>query len=262
MNPNNLYLGTVRTNGCFFADILVYKSSDGGATWNNSINRDNSGCNTNLNVMVMDPTNPNTIYLGDGDDYDGYGLLKSTDGGAHWNFEGLSANAENALVIDPVTPANLYAGTDSGVSKSADGGATWNIVGLANSNVSLLAIDPLHPNVLYASVTGFYPDPPGFRGLYKSTDSGARWLPINAGLDDVVNTRAAVNALILDPAHTNVLYLGISGYGVFKSSDGGATWNPFNDGLTNLDVRVLAIVRSFSPTVYAGTPGGVFKIVE
>jgi hypothetical protein len=43
---------------------------------------------------------------------------------------------------------------------------------------------------------------------------------------------------------------------VFKSSDGGATWAPFNDGLTNLDVRVLAIARG---TVYAGTPGGVFK---
>jgi photosystem II stability/assembly factor-like uncharacterized protein len=261
-NPSNLYLGTVRTNGCSFADILMYKSTDGGATWSNSINRDNSGCNTNLSVMVMDPTNTNTIYLGDGDDYDGYGLLKSTDGGAHWNATGLSANAESALVIDPITPANLYAGTDTGVLRSIDAGATWSPTGLANANVSLLAIDATHPNALYAGVTGLYPDTPGFKGLFKSTDSGASWSPINTGLDDVINTHAAVNALILDPVHTNVLYLGISGYGVFKSSDGGVTWNPFNDGLTFLDVRVLAIVRGVSPTVYGGTPGGVFKILD
>lgn len=47
-----------------------------------------------------------------------------------------------------------------------------------------------------------------------------------------------------------------------RSLDGGATWAPFNDGLTYLDVRTLAITRGPSPTVYAGTPGGVFKVVE
>jgi hypothetical protein len=58
------------------------------------------------------------------------------------------------------------------------------------------------------------------------------------------------------------LYLATSGPGVFKSSDGGATWAAFNDGLTFLDVCSLAIVRGALPALYAGTPGGVFKIVD
>ena len=33
-------------------------------------------------------------------------------------------------------------------------------------------------------------------------------------------------------------------------------------GLTHLDVRVLTLVRAASATVYAGTPGGVFKMLE
>jgi hypothetical protein len=73
--------------------------------------------------------------------------------------------------------------------------------------------------------------------LFKSTDSGANWSPINTGLGDLLDASANVNALILDPDHPNILYLAASGYGMFKSSDGGATWAAFNDGLTFLDVR-------------------------
>src|SRR5262249_2492359 len=153
-------------------------------------------------------------------------------------------------------------GSDGGVFQSTDAGAKWNLTGLAKVNVSLLAIDPLQPNVLYAGTTGYYPETLGFRGFFKSTDRGATWLPINDGLGTILDTRAPVNALILDPDRPNVLYVGTSGYGVFKSSDGGATWVPFNDGLTHLDVRTIAIAPGSSTTVYAGTPGGVFKIVE
>ena len=109
--------------------------------------------------------------------------------------------------------------------------------------------------------------------MYKSTDSGASWSPINRGLDEIVAAHAPVNALVLDPDRPNILYLATSGYGVLKSSDGGTTWAAFNDGLTILDVRSLALVRpgrklrrsgrlgALDPgTLYAGTPGGVFKL--
>ena len=51
-------------------------------------------------------------------------------------------------------------------------------------------------------------------------------------------------------------------HGVFRSAKGGATWNPFNEGLANLDVRVLALAQSDAKTLLAGTPGGVFKIID
>ncbi len=43
-NPGNLYLSTIRANGCYFADNLLFKSTDGGATWDNSISPRTSGC--------------------------------------------------------------------------------------------------------------------------------------------------------------------------------------------------------------------------
>jgi photosystem II stability/assembly factor-like uncharacterized protein len=263
-NPNILYVGTARTNGCYFADILLFKSTDGGATWSDSIspNRDQGGGCFVSGLIGVDPTDPNTLYLRVGDFYDGYGLRKTIDGGANWTPVGLGSDAEFVVAIDPTLPATLYAGTDRGVFRSTDGGATWNLVGLTQTNVNLLAIDPLRPNVLYAGTSGVYPDPPGSRGLFKSTDRGASWSPINVGLEDVLNTHASISALILDPDRTDTLYASTSGYGVFKSPDGGATWVPFNDGLTHFDVRVLAITAGPSRTVYAGTPGGVFKIVE
>jgi photosystem II stability/assembly factor-like uncharacterized protein len=263
-NPNTLYVVTGRVDGCIWTDNVMFKSTDGGATWNDSINpRINSGCLAD-GLMGMDPIDPNTLYLRWGD-YEGYYLLKSTDGGAHWDSTGLGLalgfGLENVLAIDPTSHETLYAGTDRGVFRSTDGGAKWNLIGLAKANVNLLAIDPLHLNVLYAGTTGAW-ETLGFRGLFKSIDSGANWAPINDGLADVLDTHARVNALILDPNHTDTLYLGTSGYGVFKSSDRGTTWAPFNDGLTHLDVRLLTLTRGVSATVYAGTPAGVFKIVE
>jgi hypothetical protein len=93
-------------------------------------------------------------------------------------------------------------------------------------------------------------------------DSDANWTTINRGLDQVVATHAPVNSLIVDSDCPDVLYLGTSRHGVFKTSDGGATWATFNDCATFLDVRVMAVVRGASPTVYAGTGEGVFKIIE
>jgi photosystem II stability/assembly factor-like uncharacterized protein len=255
INPNVLYAGTYRTNGCVFSDTLLFKSTDGGSSWSNSITPTETGCILD-GMMVMDPTDPNTLYVGEGGDFgDYYALLKSTDGGASWNITGLG-NPANVLVIDPSSPTTLYAGTYNGVVQSTDGGAKWSVIGLAQTNVNVLAIDPLQPNVLYAATTATYPDTPGFRGLFKTTDGGATWSTINDGLDDLLDTRAPINALALDPSHADVLFVGTSGYGVYKSSDGGATWAPFNDGLTNLDVHVLVIARG---AVYAGTPGGMFK---
>src|SRR5262249_29763680 len=156
-----LYAGTHRIDGCFFSDPLLYKSTDGGATWSDSLTPKESfgsGCLAD-GLVAMDPADPNTIYLRWGFFLDGFTLRKSTDGGASWDYTGLSAGGLYAVVIDPIEPTTLYAGTNSGVSMSTDGGATWKIAGLSNTNVTLLAIDPVQPNVLYAgTMGGVYPD--------------------------------------------------------------------------------------------------------
>src|SRR5712664_3508510 len=99
------------------------------------------------------------------------GVLKSTDGGVSWNAAGLTGVGVLSLVIDPLTPTTLYAGTSSsGVFKSSDGGASWSATGLTGiGDVLTLTIDPLTPTTLYAGTST--------SGVYKSTNSGVNWSP-------------------------------------------------------------------------------------
>ena len=88
-----------------------------------------------ISLLVIDPQDPATIYAATTS-----GIHKSTDEGASWSpvNSGLTDTLQAygvgtnvwALVIDPVTPATLYAGTDLGVFKSTDGGANWSPTGL------------------------------------------------------------------------------------------------------------------------------------
>ena len=286
-NPDTLYTVTTRGNGCYFADNLILKSTDGGASWSDSVSPDRSGCvlggffGVSAGLKAIDPTDPNTLYLAEADDEDGgYGLLRSKDGGASWtpvgDFPGGQQAGVWALAIDPSNPATIFEGLDDvpmysedgvkpgagGVFKSTDGGASWKSIGLSGAAVNRLAIDPANPNVLYASTIGNYGTPRGFRGLFKSTDSGASWAAINNGLASLIDTGYDTTAIVIDALNSNLLYLGTSGGGVFKSSNGGANWTQLNGGLTNLDVRSLASAPGSRRILYAGTSGGVFRLID
>jgi photosystem II stability/assembly factor-like uncharacterized protein len=287
-DPDILYTVATRGNGCYFADNLMFKSTDGGVSWSDSVSPDKSGCvfggffSATGGLKAMDPTDENTLYVQESDDEDGgWLLLRSTDGGSNWksigNFPSSQQAGVWALAIDPTNAATLYAGLDDtpmysndgtiqpvqgGVFKSTDGGVSWNCVGLTGAAVNLLVIDPAHPNVLYAATEGNYGAPRGFRGLFKSTDSGANWSAINPGLAGVIDVGYNMTAIVIDPSNSNIVYAGVAGGGVFKSSNGGANWSPFNGGLANLDVRVLAMAPGSRHTLYAGTAGGVFRVID
>lgn len=298
-NPNILYAAIAEPNSCFHSDRRLFKSIDGGADWNNNISPNINGCD-NIHSLVLDPTNPNILYVTNYDDSLGdtwSPLVKSSDGGATWSY--LLGIPYAVLVVDPVNPDTLYAGTfdftyfgyagldyRNGVLKSTDGGAHWSTTGLAGTGVNVLAIDPASPSTIYAATTGTYSDPRGFRGLFKSTDGGASWLAINNGLADLIDGHLRLNALVIDSDNSNMLYIGTSSKGVFKSIDGGANWSPFNEvfpwdyidmgkpidgganwslfneGLSNLDIRALALTPGNPNVLYAGTAGGIFKIID
>ena len=127
-----------------------------------------------------------------------------------------------SLVINPITPTNLYLGTIShGVYKSTDGGSIWSAVnfGLTNNDIYALAIDPLTPSTLYAGTYG--------GGVFKSTNGGESRSASNSGL-----TRTDIISLAINPTSPTTLYLGTDGGGVFKSTNGGGNWSVVNNGLT------------------------------
>ena len=92
-----------------------------------------------VTAIVIDPTNPNIIYVGTAQG----GIWKTTDGGRNWiaTSDQAKSLAIGALVIDPINPNILYAGTGEGnllgetsyygcgILKTIDGGKEWKLRG-------------------------------------------------------------------------------------------------------------------------------------
>ena len=85
-----------------------------------------------------------------------------------------------------------------------------------------VAQDPFNPAVVYAMTFG--------SGMYKSSDYGANWAPISAGISYLT-----LQSMAIDPVQPNIIYAGTYGdasypyNGVFKSTNGGATWAKTGD---------------------------------
>src|SRR5579859_3532377 len=184
-----------------------------------------------------------------------------------WTSHGPLGGFVSALVIDPSSPATLYAGTSNdGLFTRKDGGGRWAPAndGLQYSEIRALVIDPAMPTTLYvASARG--------AGVFKSTDGGRSWGPAGGGSWGPVNDALSdsdILALAIDPSSPTTLYAAGFCYGsrdrgcVVKSTDGGRTW-AFYVLPSVYYVAVVAIDRSSPATLYAGMDGdGVFKSVD
>jgi photosystem II stability/assembly factor-like uncharacterized protein len=62
-----------------------------------------------------------------------------------------------------------------------------------------------------------------------------------------------VTALAIDPANTNVIYMGGAEGGIWKSTNGGETWMPLGDRQVSLAIGAIAIDPNNSNTIYAAT---------
>src|SRR5262249_34153994 len=133
--PSTVYAGSQSADG-----VLVFKSTDAGATWNLSSSGLPSSGIFEISALVIDPQTPSTVYAGT----IGTGVFKSVNGGASWSAvnNGLIGLGILALVIDPVTPSTLYAGTTpvtsseplQGMFKSTNGGGSWSAINNGLSN--------------------------------------------------------------------------------------------------------------------------------
>ena len=234
----------------------VWKTTDGGTTWTSLTDTQPSLA---VGSITIDPNNHLTIYVGtgeenfNGDAYYGAGILKSTDGGAHWTQIGASTFAQvlgpqtgGALIGQiAVQPGNsnivlaavsfFVGGTVGGIYRSTDGGTTW-AEDAAPQGVAATAVVFESTSNAGTTATAWAamgnPFGEAANGIYKSTDSGATWtkqtsiLPttslgrITLGYaPSTAGATATVYAAIADSSTSSSNLLGL-----FKTVNGGTAW--------------------------------------
>jgi photosystem II stability/assembly factor-like uncharacterized protein len=211
-------------------DRGVFKSSDGGKTWNKIlfVNDETGAIN-----LVMEPNEPDVLYaamwqaqrtpwsLSSGGP--GSGIYKTTDGGAHWTNitknEGLPAGILGRIGIgvtaaDPNVVYAIVQAKEGGVFRSNDAGKTWKRVNdemkLRQRAFYYMAIfgDPKDPNTAYA---------PEVDALFVSHDGGKTWKKLRTPHGDN-------HVVWINPHNTKILLEGNDG-GATVSTDGGKTWS-------------------------------------
>jgi photosystem II stability/assembly factor-like uncharacterized protein len=227
-------------------------STDGGENWDFYGNAPIS-----FYALAADPSNPATLYAGN---VAGSGVVKTTDGGAHWNLanDGLPQIAGSggpfapvvlSLAVDPSSPSTVYAATYGyGLFKSTDGASTWTPAGsgMRDAYLEALLLLPARSSTLYAGTHG--------GGIYRSLDAAGNWTPVNFGL-----RLSLISALVADPAGAGVLYAGAFD-GVYARAGAEAGWQPSSAGLPVYPVVSLALSPGTPATLFAGTLGaGLFS---
>jgi photosystem II stability/assembly factor-like uncharacterized protein len=248
INPQVIYAGSYGSG--------VYKSTDGGNTWY-SFNRGLS--NLFVYSLAIDPLKSETLYAGT---YRSQ-VYKSQDGGKSWTWSGTGMQEQAvvyAIVVDPVTPATIYACT-RGVSnngsapwngvvyKSTDAGQTWspsltNVGGAEQEDwVYSLAINPNSPNQVFAAAHE--------NGPFRSDDYGTTWHSIHNGIIDHSGRAIAISP---QPEHSSILYHGVWHFdSVYKSINSGEIWTQADQDYPEAKVYSIAIDPYSVDTVYMAT---------
>ncbi|MBL0311133.1 MAG: hypothetical protein IPP78_00175 [Holophagaceae bacterium] len=219
----------------------VWKTTDGGINWTPITEAIGS---LSVGDLAMDPANPNTLYMGLGDSFDGtgVGMFKTIDGGANWTgpvFLG-NSTAINAVSVSPTDPNVVLAGTNAGLFRSAN--ANGGLGGGSFSPITLGSlVDPLCWSLVHAGGTNWvisvttgtipgYTIPNGVK-LFYSSDDGLTWtaptgFAATGGrttLASAPSNRAIVYAMVASDILTDTQN-GTDLMQLYRSSDAGHTW--------------------------------------
>ncbi|PKV50531.1 BNR-Asp box repeat protein [Aquimarina sp. MAR_2010_214] len=218
-NSNEVYVGVLGALWGDSEDRGVYKTIDGGKTWEKILYINEK---TGVNDLIMDPKDPNTLYA------------------AMWEFRRTAWGFNSG-------------GPSSALYKSTDAGKTWNKIhnGFPKGDLGrfALAIAPSNSKIVYAVV-----ESKEDKGLYRSDDAGANWKLLNGDFGLVVRPFYFAR-IVVDPKNPDILVKG----GLFGSisRDGGKTFK--NLGNMHADIHDIVFDINNSDRMYVGTDGGVYR---
>jgi len=214
----------------------IYRSDDGGLTWDRKLFVTDSTAAVDL---VQHPTDPNTLYASMWERMRGRNYRRS-------------------------------GGYSSGIYKTTDGGETWNelTVGLPDhGGVGRigLAIAVSNPDVLYA----FYDQQPvggySFLGIFKTIDGGDIWTQTNDGNIDDMNSSFGwyFGQIRIDPANEDRVYaLGVA---LCRTENGGDNWEIIADYGNTQEIHVdhhALVIDELTGRMVEGNDGGLYTSMD
>ena len=259
----------------------VYKSTDGGETWQHVGLADSK----HIGRIALHPGDPDIAYVaamghlwGPNEER---GLYKTTDGGETWTriLAGDEDTGAVDVILNPHHPDEVYAamyqrrrrpwgfhggGPGSGLYKSTDGGASWTELtedgldnGLPEGELGRIGISIYRsaPHIMYVSVEQ------GFRynastaygerraGIYRSEDHGQSW----THMSDWNPRPMYASQILVDPSDDQRIYM-VNTYSF--SDDGGKTFTVPNQSLHG-DDRLVWVNPEDSRHVMKADDGGL-----
>lgn len=171
-DPKTVYAAAIGNPYAEHPDRGVFKTTDGGETWNKILYaNDTTGCAD----LIMDPSNPNKLIA------------------AMWQFRR--------------TPWNLKSGgKGSGLFITVDGGKNWKQLskddGLPEGQLGRIgvAFSRSMPTRVYAKVEATK------NGLYKSDDGGYKWTLVNGDPAQITDRPFYYQEIYVDPKNENRIY--------------------------------------------------------
>jgi photosystem II stability/assembly factor-like uncharacterized protein len=197
----------------------VYKTTDGGKTWNAVLAVDE---HTGVNDILMDPRNPDVLYA--------------------------SAYQRRRHVFTYVG-----GGPSSGMYKSKDGGQNWEKINNGLPTVDIgrigLAIAPSDPEVIYAIVEAAQ----GKGGFFRSTNRGASW-ERRSGHATSGNYYCEI---VVHPANPDIVFS--MDVWIQVSYDGGKTFKMLGEDFKHVDNHSMWIDPNDTNYYLVGCDGGIYE---
>lgn len=257
-DPNKLFVAVAGHPYGPNSERGVYRSLDGGKTFENVLHRDE---NVGASDVQIDPGDSNVVYATLWESREapwengvfngeGGGIFKSADGGKSWKqlTKGLPPGIVQAnIAIAPSKASTLFAAvrtkTIAKLYRSDDAGEMWNGttddprpgLGIGGGDLPVVRFDPKNPQIVYsASVV-----------CWKSIDGGKNWEGWRGapGGDDYQN-------LWINPNNADVILL-TSDQGAIVTVNGGKTWSSWYNQSTAQFYHVSAD-NSFPYRLYSG----------
>jgi len=206
----------------------VFKTSDGGATWNALWSRQDSLA---VGGLAVAPSDHDVVYAATGEweggvsstpyhHFPGIGVYRTIDGGQTWSLCAIPSLWTSAVVVDPADPDRAFVAGDASLHRSRDGGRTWdtapgNANGVFCGTITDVQMDPGDPARVYVGVHR--------SGVWRSVDGGDHWTRLP--LPGLAESDAIAPKLALCRRPSGSLFVAVLSNGsVFTSADAGDTF--------------------------------------